>query len=458
VKYEIHLRRQMSRAPRTSTSRAAASAGVRLGERLRQLRVAAGLTQTELAGARFSKEYVSQIERGKTRPARETIEWLAERLGVDADFLANGVTADQRGRVETALARAEALTQGEREDEAIAQFEEVRTAVLATGLPELEVRLLAGEAQARARVGEVREAIELLNRARGLVEGPGFSDVERADVLYRLGVCRYKLSSIQTALALLNEALALAEGSGLPCDQLRSSILNWRSRCYRRQRDLQAAREDVERALELAQSQNDPRVIADIYFQASIVAEREGHWILARTYAERAKSFYEDLADRTNVGRLLNNLGGLNFLLGKSEDAVALLKDAFRAALDVGNDGDAGLVVSSLAHVHLDQGEAVLAEDQARQALRLLDGREDLLEAIGGSQLVLGRSLLEQDRLDEAESMLDQADASFEQLSSVSRRASVWVAQGDLAVRRGDDRAAALLYRKAAEALQDVRF
>src|SRR5438128_9479035 len=156
----------VSRAPRTSTSRAAASAGVRLGERRRQLRVAAGLTQSELAGSRFSKEYVSQIERGKTRPARETVEWLAERLGVDADFLANGVTADQRGRVEAALARAEALIEANREPEAIEGFEEVRTAVLATGLPELEVRLLSGEAQARARTGEVREAIELLNRAR----------------------------------------------------------------------------------------------------------------------------------------------------------------------------------------------------------------------------------------------------------------------------------------------------
>ena len=39
-----------------------------LGARLRQLRIAAGLTQSELAGDRFSKEYVSQIERGKTRP------------------------------------------------------------------------------------------------------------------------------------------------------------------------------------------------------------------------------------------------------------------------------------------------------------------------------------------------------------------------------------------------------
>ena len=39
-----------------------------LGDRLRQLRVSAGLTQTDLAGDRFSKEYISQIERGKTRP------------------------------------------------------------------------------------------------------------------------------------------------------------------------------------------------------------------------------------------------------------------------------------------------------------------------------------------------------------------------------------------------------
>ena len=71
--------------------------------------MAAGLTQSELAGERFSKEYVSQIERGKTRPTRETIEWVAARLGVDPGFLANGVATDERGRLEGVLARAEAL-------------------------------------------------------------------------------------------------------------------------------------------------------------------------------------------------------------------------------------------------------------------------------------------------------------------------------------------------------------
>src|ERR671919_282931 len=84
----------------------AAEAGLRLGERLRQLRVAAGMTQTDLAGDRFSKEYVSQIERGKTRPTRETIEWLAGRLSVDAGFLANGVSPGERGRRDPAPSRA----------------------------------------------------------------------------------------------------------------------------------------------------------------------------------------------------------------------------------------------------------------------------------------------------------------------------------------------------------------
>ena len=78
-----------------------------VGERLRALRTASGLTQTELAGERFSKEYVSQIERGKTRPTEETIAWLAERLGVDAAFLAQGVSADVRARVEARLERVD---------------------------------------------------------------------------------------------------------------------------------------------------------------------------------------------------------------------------------------------------------------------------------------------------------------------------------------------------------------
>src|SRR2546423_4139903 len=437
---------------------AAAQAGLGLGDRLRQLRVAAGLTQTDLAGDRFSKEYVSQIERGKTRPTRETIEWIAGRLGVDPGFLANGVSADERGRVDAALARADALLEARRNDEALEEFENVRSAVLATGLAELEARALSGEATVRIRRGEVREAIALLERARGLTEGSGFSDVERSDILFRLGVARYKLNSIQTAIGLFDEALKLAERSEIRSDQLRSNIFAWRSRCYRRRRDLEAAREDVERALELAEGLNDKRTAAEIYFQASIIAERDGHWVLARSYAERAKAAYEEVEDRTNLGRLMNNLGGINFLLGHPDEAIALLKDAVRIALEVGNDAEAAYAVNGIAQVHLRTGDIVRAEEQARYALELLGDRVDEVSEIGNAQLVLGRALLEQHRLDEAEEAFRAGERAYDQLSSASHRASAWIAQGDLAAKRGDDRVAARLYRQAADALQDVRF
>jgi tetratricopeptide (TPR) repeat protein/DNA-binding XRE family transcriptional regulator len=449
----------MSRELRTSDRpQAPSTSGLRLGERLRQLRVSASLTQSDLAGDRFSKEYVSQIERGKTRPTRETIDWLAARLGVDPGFLANGVSTDERGRLEGALSRAEALLEVGSNDEANEEFEALASAVRATGLPELELRVLSGSARAQMRRGDLRPALELLNQARGIVEGPGFSDLERAEVLLALGVCRLHLSSVQTSLALFNEALTLAERSGMPCDALRSTILSWRSRCWRHHRDYEAAREDVERALELAESVQDPRTVGEAYFQASIVADREGHWVLARTYAEKARGAYEQLTDRVNVGRLTNNLGMLHFLLGKPEQAVEQLKEAFKIALDIGNDADAAQAVSSLAQVHLRTGNPVLAEEQVRHALALLGDREDFLDEIGGSNLVLGRALLEQDRLDEADEAFTAAERCFEQLGSASYRAASWVARGDLAARRGDDRTAARLYRNAAETLQDIRF
>jgi tetratricopeptide (TPR) repeat protein len=442
----------------TPLQRSTRPAASRLGERVRQLRVAAGMTQTDLAGDRFSKEYVSQIERGKTRPTPETISWLANRLGVDAGYIANGVSVDERGRLEATLARAEALIEAHRYEEAVAEYENVAPAVAATASSELEVRTLSGEAWARMQQGEVQPAIELLIRARTLTEGPNFSDVDRADVLHRLAVCRYKLSSISTALALFNEAYALAERSGLPCDVLRSNILAYRSRCYRRQRDLQAAQEDVERALELAQSLDDRQTMANVYVQASLVAERQGHWVLARTYAERAKAYYEDLNDNRNVAGLLNNLGGLNLMLGKPEEAIEYLKSSYSVALDADSMAEAAQATGSLAAVHLEMNDYEQAERFARQALSLLEGRMDFLHEIGPSQLVLGRALMEQGRLDEAEQMFRAADSSFEQLSSISHRAGAWIALGDLAARRGGDRTAARQYRNAAEALQDVRF
>src|SRR5436309_4373415 len=127
----MQLTSRESLMPRAAMNiRRSTPSGNRLGERVRQLRVAAGLTQTDLAGDRFSKEYISQIERGKTRPTTETVEWLALRLGVDAGFLASGVSTDERAKAEAILARADSLLQEHEFTDAIAEYERALPAVL----------------------------------------------------------------------------------------------------------------------------------------------------------------------------------------------------------------------------------------------------------------------------------------------------------------------------------------
>jgi tetratricopeptide (TPR) repeat protein/DNA-binding XRE family transcriptional regulator len=426
-----------------------------LGERVRRLRTARGLTQTELAEARVSKEYISQIETGKTRPTPQTLDWLAERLGVDTHYLVEGVSDREHREHEEIVCRAEDAVHEKRYADAVELLSGLSRAPAS---PELHLRALFAESWARMYLGELRTALDRLERARQVAAGDTFGDVDRAEVLYRIACCRYKLNHVAQSLADFSAALELADRSGESCDRLRAHVLEWRSRCYRRQRDWEAAREDIDRALELAEGLGDDETIAHVHFQASLVAERNGSWAQARRYSERAKKLYEAVDDPVNVGRLLNNLGCLSFLLGHKEQAVEQLKDAFRIALEIGDPADAAQAVSSLADVHLRSGELDLAERHARHALEMLDGRVDFLGEIGMAQIVLGRALMGQDRLDEAEQAFADAETSFSQLSSVSHNALVWTARGDLALARGDDRGAGELFRRAAEALQENVF
>ena len=428
-----------------------------IGARVRQLRIAQGLTQTGLGLGRFSKEYISQIERGRARATPATLDWLAERLGVTREFLEVGRSPSAHERTAGLVSRAEAAVAARDDEEALACL--ARAGPLSEAWePVLALRALLAGATARMGLGRATEALGVLEQARDLVEADAFTDADRANMLFHLGRCRYHLSSIPMAEALFTQALDLLRRSDLIDDRLRARILRWRSRCYRRQRDWESARADVEAALEVAERLGDREALAHGHFQASIIAERRGQWVLARSYAERAKELYDEQEDRLSVGRLLNNLGGLTFLLGNSEEAVRLLKQAFSVALEVGSEPDAAQAVSSLAQVHLRTGEPEIAEDQARHALRLLDGRVDFLDEQGNAQLVLGRALLEQGKLDEAEAALAAGEAMFDQLSSTSHRAAAWTAQAELSIRRGDKDKALGLYRRAAESLQDVRF
>ena len=414
------------------------------------------MTQGGLAAGRFTKQYVSQIERGEVMPSGELLDWLAERLGVERMYLETGLDAADLRRIEDGLADGQHLLDAHRYVEAIELLRPLRQS-LPPGAPRAVHRAARrGETWALIRTGKVTEAAELLGEARNAAEGPDGTLDEQAEIAYLTGVCCWTLSTMAAAHTEFARALQLLDEADESNDRLRSDIHQWRVRCYRRERDWEAAREDIELALELVDGLGDDRRSAEINLQASLVAERQGRWVLARRYAETSRDLFGALGDVVTRGRVLNNLAGLNHSLGHDEVAIGQLEEAFAIFVDAHLGAEAGYVLSSLAEIHRERGDLDEAEVVALRALELLEGRIDHVQEIGTAQLVLARAHLEQGELEEAESILGSVDESYALAESISHQARSWMVRGELELSRRNNAEAARLYREAATALQPI--
>src|SRR5205823_3810192 len=60
-----------------------------IGEYVRQARRQRNLNQTQLGGNRFSKSYVSAVERAKIEPSPDALLFFAEQLGLSSDYFTN---------------------------------------------------------------------------------------------------------------------------------------------------------------------------------------------------------------------------------------------------------------------------------------------------------------------------------------------------------------------------------
>ena len=446
--------RQKVLESRTRPRTASAPTGV--GARVRALRVEAGLTQAELGGERFTKEYVSQVELGKTKPSDAAVAWFAARLGIERAVLEGESGSSARTACEAGLARAEAELESHRYELALRELEGLAAPVVRAGDDRIRLRHAQARGWTLQNLGRLDEALADLAEARGYAER--LTALDRAIVLYRIGMVRYKMGSLATAVSALDEALRMAEGSDRPSDALRARIFNARAKIRRRQKDFTAAAEDVQHALELAHALNDDRVLAETLLDASLVAERRNEYTLARDYAERSRALFERVSDHEYVGKLLNNLGQLKAITGQPADAVPLLQESFRIAVEQDNRIDAAFAASSLASARMHSGDLQGAIESGNRAIELLGDREDYREEEGNARMVIGRVLLTLGREDEAERSFKAAATCFEATETVSHLAGAWVALGDVAEARGQSKRAADLYRRAAEALQDVRW
>lgn len=366
------------------------------------------------------------------------------------------VAAPFYGELDRALDEAERLAADNHHDAAVRELDEVWDETRTDASLKLRHRLALSWAEMYR--GNLDRAGELLQQAQMIVQSPRFDAADRAEVLHRQGCVALKSAEVADATSLFTRALETNNRSNQPSLRLAASAYEWRSRCHQLRRDWEAARRDAERSLDLAAAAHDERSESRALFQASIVAERQRQWLLARYYAEQALALCTKNGDTLATARILNNIGGICFLLGDVDEAKRKLELAAAKADEAGSTADLAQAVSSIAQVYLRTGYPREARVRAERAASLLEGRIDFLDELGNAELVVAKALAAEDDHEGATAWLDRADRSFAALGSTSHIAAAWIARGDLARDTGDPVAAAELYRRAADALQDFHF
>src|SRR5438874_10950710 len=151
----------------------------KLGERLRDARIASGMSQAQLGAPYFTRAHVSAIELGKIRPAMRSLEHMAKKLNRPASYFLDDADAERaRDERELEIASIAGLLTFASAPEALRRAEKLLDAGDLSVRDSCRLRVYAGSALNLVHRG--REAIKTLTVAQRLAGEIGDEPLARA--------------------------------------------------------------------------------------------------------------------------------------------------------------------------------------------------------------------------------------------------------------------------------------
>jgi tetratricopeptide (TPR) repeat protein len=418
---------------------------VLLGGRIKAARVAAGLTQPELAGPDASVAYLSRIESGQRRAGTELLGTLAARLGVTLDYLAYGEGWQDASRLELQLDHAELSLAGGEGENALALS---REALLSPGLQAVPggiIRARYVEAVALNRLGDpaaVPALQALLNDATDasirLKVATSLCSIWRESGQFeRAIVCAQ--SQLDT---IAEDGLGTEEGIRLSVTLAAALFMSGRA---------DEAAELCDRAISESERLSSPVARASAYWNASVIRSESGDLAGALPLAKRALHLLENTERVREVGNLRTQLSAILLRTDppQLEDARQQLRLAdLELEWSQANPADRARNGVVNAQVLLLQGDA---EGAHARALAVVEAYDDQMPLVGVEALILlGQIAWTTGEREDAQEWYRRAIAMLTAYGADREAAQVWFEIGTLAAQAGLVAESADAFRRAA--------
>lgn len=411
-----------------------------LGQKIRELRIRRGLTQSELSEGLVTPSMISQIESDKANPSHQLLTQISEKLETPIEYFLTDVES-QLERV-SAYKLAHAIMQKGDYQEAIQLLSQMSdTPSTQISLTDIKYDL----AFCYMQIGEPDKANELFESCLDSAI-TSKDNVQMIRVMNQLGAVSYSQQNLPIAIHYLKKAYDLAKKENYTDPFLLGQIASQLGTIHSQISEWGQAKEYFEEAAAALQGSHDLQQIADIYLELAKSYRDAENYELATHYSQAAGALYEALKSLRNVIDAEAQSGVILGETGSTEAGINVLNRCMELYQNFGFTNLTGSIHSSLARVYFQGQEYEKAIHHCQKALAL-NAKEDLEKAT--IYRMLATIELEKENYQDALGWIEKSAAIVEKTGAAADKVKIYAVYGDVYKKQG-------MYREAMESLEKM--
>jgi len=348
-----------------------------VGQRLRQARQQAGLSQRALTFPGCSAGYLSRLENGERVPSLHLLRELARRLNVSEEFLAWGKQAAEEL---DSLQEAELALRLDEQERAESLYREA----LESDDKKRRTEALVGLGRLAFRNGQSPQAIELLEQA---LEQAGTPGIENQALVEALGRAYAEVGDLDPAISLFERALAVTEERDDLLGSVRFRVLL--SSALADAGQLPRAGEVLSAALEHGDELADPMARVRLYWAQCRLHLLKGRPDLAARYGNKVIELLELSEDSFYLARAYRLMAHIELDRAQPQAALDLLARSRELLGDAGSPREEAAIRLNEARALADLGQL---EQAASLAMEVAGSLGDDASEAGRSYSLLAQT------------------------------------------------------------------
>lgn len=339
-----------------------------LGHRIRQLRQARGLTQSQLGGP-LSKSFISLLEKDRTQPSLNTLLLVARRLGTSVDALLG-----QSGNIPAAV--CEGLLTLSRDAIGSRQYDEAQRYLDVVDFLSTKYSLKEAAPEALLQQGQIALDQRVFGTAWAKLDAAYHASEKEADEwragrsVLMMGWVKLRQREFPAAFSLFEKALLKLRRAKAGRDPARVETLIGLGSALTYMGNYTAAIRWYREAAHSDVAKHNPKLRGQSQWGVGLAERKLGNLDKAKVSLLKAKDAFEQAEDLRDLMHVLHNLGQLLHEQGRSREALRYLHHALRVADRINATVDLASTHTEIARINVALGNLDDAEHFVEQAVR----------------------------------------------------------------------------------------